>query len=288
MAADGVDVLLDLSGHFPGNRLQVMARRAAPVQATYPNYPSTTGCPNLDYFFTDVWNSPPGTDDQYSESLYRLPGGCLRFEPPPAPDVTPRLPDGPVTFGLFQRAIKYSGSLWEMVAGTLEAVPDSRLLVHSSDLAWDVPGSGLLTRVRSQLEGKGVAPERVAFVGRRDMQDHLQVVGSVDIALDSYPYGGQTTTMECLWMGVPVVSRRGATHVSRVSGALLSRAGLDRLVADDSPGYVAAAAALAGDRDELQRLRSSLRSRVIDAGLIDGPRLCREMERAFEVWVARA
>lgn len=94
--------------------------------------------------------------------------------------------------------------------------------------------------------------------------------------------------MECLWMGVPVISRRGDTHVSRVSGALLSRAGLGALVSDDSPGYIAAAAMLAADREALMRLRGSLRSRVIDAGLTDGHALCREMEDAFQAWVASA
>jgi predicted O-linked N-acetylglucosamine transferase (SPINDLY family) len=289
LRADDLDVLVDLSGHFPGNRLRVFARRPVAVQATFPNYPCTTGCPEIDYFFTDRWTSPAGSDVEYSETLQRLPSGYLKYAPPlrsPGVAPLPALRNGYVTFGVIQRLLKISSTMWDCFAEVLQRTPGSRLLLHYGDPALDRPGSDLSRFLRRQLEARDVDPARLTLAGRRPLREHLDLLGGVDIGLDTFPYGGQTTTSECLWMGVPVVARAGATHVGRVSAGLLQRAGLPAFVATCPRSYVEAAAAAASDVDALADCRSQLRPRVVGAGLTDGRTLAREMERAFREWTA--
>lgn len=285
---DDLDVLVDLVGRFPGHRLAVLARCPAPRQAVFPNFPSTLGCEAIDVILSDRWTSPPGCDDEYTERVCRLAGGYLAYAPPGAPPVTalPALA-GHVTFGLLQRGPKLTDSTWDGVAEVLRAVPGARLLVHNSDCELDDAGSALVAHLRGCLAARDVDPERLDCVGRLAIADHLDLLGRVDVALDCYPYGGQTTTAECLWMGVPVVTRSGPSHVSRVSAGLIARLGLDDLVATSPRGFVGAAVRLAGDLAYLRTLRATLRDRTIACGLTDGVRLAREMADALadaETW----
>jgi protein O-GlcNAc transferase len=218
--------------------------------------------------------------------VYRLAGGSLRYRPPVSQTIPPCARAGEhVTFGLFQRAIKYSRATWDCISGALRATPGSRLLVHNGDPELNVDGSPLRRRILDELSARDIEASRVSFAGGLGLHAHLALIGSVDVALDTYPYSGQTTAMECLWMGVPIVSRRGSLHASRVSGALMAQVGLEKYVGDDEEGYVRAATLLTADVDELRRIRRDLRSRMIDAGLTDGARLAREVEQAFESWV---
>jgi protein O-GlcNAc transferase len=281
---DGIDVLVDLSGHFPEHRLSVFARRAAPAQATFPNYPSTTGCAAIDYFFTDRWTSPEGSEAEYTERLHHLSCGYLMYAPPPeAPEPSPSIAGatGAVTFGVFQRLAKIGPSAWDAFAEVLRRVPRSRLLLHNGDAALDHPDSVTVKFLLAQFATRDIPPDRVTLIGGRGQRAHMEAIGQADIALDTWPYSGHTTTCECLWMGVPVVTRRRSTHVSRVSSGLLLRAGLSEGVADSFEEYVNAAVRLAGDIDGLVHARATLRARAIDAGLTNGPRLAREMEAAY-------
>ncbi len=289
LRGDDLDVLVDLSGHFPENRLRIFARRPAAVQATFPNYPCTTGLPEMDYFFTDHWTSPDGSDVEYSEKLYRLPSGYLKYLPPPrAPEVAPlpALRNGYITFGVIQRLMKISSTMWDWFAGVLHHTAGSRLLLHYGDPALDRPDSDISRFLRQQLAARDVDPARLTLAGRRTHREHLELLAGVDLALDTYPYGGQTTTTECLWMGVPVVTVAGRTHVSRVSAGLLHRAGLPALVAACSSTYVEAATAATSDIDALAACRAGLRERVLASGLTDGRALAREMEEAFRTWTS--
>lgn len=287
---DGLDVLVDLSGHFPDNRLPVFASRAVDVQASFPNFPSTTGCPEMNYLFTDVWTSPPGSDGEYSEQLYRLPSGYLVYAPPlevPTVAPCPVLRRGLITFGVVQRASKLTPSVWDCLADVLGRVPGSRLLLHNGDVELDDPLSGMSRFLREQLASRQVDPGRLLLRGRRTLREHLELFGEIDIALDTSPYGGQTTTAESLWMGVPVVTLTGPTNVSRVSAGLILRAGLPQFVAHTPASYVKIASSAAADRDALVALRASLRDQVRDAGLTDGVQLAREMEAAYCAWAGR-
>lgn len=288
MRADGLDVVVDLSGHFPFNRLSLLCDRVAPVQMTYPNYPATTGCPGVDWLFTDRVTSPPGTEHEYSERLYHLDPGYLVFElPQHCPPVAgpPALVNGYPTFGVFQRLAKFNDRVWDAIAAVLRRVPNGRLLVQNGDAELDRPDSPTSVRVRSCLESRGVDPCRMTLHGPVARDQHLRLLHQVDVSLDTFPYGGQTTTCESLVMGVPVVTMRGRTHVGRVSGALLTRAGHADWVADSTDHYVQIAAALVADLCDLARTRRQLRADVVDAGMTDGRRLAAQLEMAFRLLV---
>ena len=290
IAADGIDVLVELSALFPDNRIPVLARRAAPIQATLPQCPTTTGCSAVDYLFTDRWTSPPGTEREYAERLHYLPSGHVVYTPPavcPPGRPAPALERGAVTFGLLQRFMKIGPGVWDAVADVLRRTPQSRLLLHNGDQELDRPDSITCAFLRHQLAVRGVDPERMAFAGRRPHVDHLDLIGGIDIALDTWPYSGTTTTCECVWMGVPVVTLAGRTHASRVSAAILRRCGVDDLVAADAAGYVGIATRLAGDLDALREHRATLRDRMVDRGLTDGRALAAGMEDAYTAWVGR-
>jgi predicted O-linked N-acetylglucosamine transferase (SPINDLY family) len=281
---DRMDILVDLSGHFAFHRLGVFAHRPAPVQVSFPHYPGTTGSDCIDYLLTDIWTTPQGCEDESSEKPYRLPSGCLVYKAPPDREpVTdlPALSNGYVTFGLFQRPGKLHAAVWDAIAAVLAAVPDSRLLMHSSSRELDEEGSAQRARLLKPLEDRGIAAARVLFKGPRPTEQHLAIVAEADIALDTFPYNGQTTTCDCLWMGVPVVTLRGNSYVARVAPALLDRLGLGDLAADSADGYVRRAVELASHTEEIARLRRSLRERMKNSSLTDGSRLAVEIEAAY-------
>lgn len=286
---DRIDVLVDLSGHLEQHRLPIFARRAAPVQATFPNYPATTGCREIDYFFTDWTTSPEGTEDEYAERLCRLPSGYLAYAPPvdtPNATESPARRDGRVTFGLLQRPLKITRAMWDAVAAIMRRTPRSRLLFHVADEAFDRPESRLAGDMRRQLADRGIDPARLTLRGPLSLTDHAALVSTIDVALDTHPFSGQTTTSECLWQGAPVVTLAGATHASRVSAGLLARAGLRELVTRSYDEYVSVAADLAADVDRLVTWRQSLRPALVAAGFTDGRRLASEIEDAYEAWTA--
>jgi predicted O-linked N-acetylglucosamine transferase (SPINDLY family) len=285
---DRIDVLVDLAGNMDCNRIPLFSLRPAPVQVAYPHYPSTTGVDEIDYILTDSWATPEGSDSEYAEKPYRLPSGYLVYQPlvdlQPSASL-PALERGHVTFGMFQRPGKYHSRTWDAVAAILMEVPESRLLIHfqSADLEEEI--SAQRSRLTSPLRARGIAPERLIFVGTRALLDHLRIVSEADMALDSFPYNGQTTTCDCLWMGVPVIGLRGSSHVARIGQALLERAGLADLTALTIQEYVRKAVNLAGDLQRLAELRAELPSRA-SAALGDGRRLAREIESGYR-WMWR-
>lgn len=283
---DGVDILVDLSGHFEHNRLTVFARRPAPVQVTFPNYPGTTGLAGVDYILTDEWTTPHGCEPEYAEQPFRLPSGCLVFQAPSdAPPVSalPAISNGYITFGLFQRPGKLHAAVWDAIAGILAGTPNSRLLVHFALAELDEEGTSQRARLSGHLESRGISPARLKCRGARRAADHLAVVAEADIALDTFPYNGQTTTCDCLWMGVPVVSLRGKSHVARVTPALLDRMRLGNLAAPTVEDYVKTAIGLADNLETLDSLRRGLRESMHIHSLTDGARLAREIECAYRV-----
>jgi predicted O-linked N-acetylglucosamine transferase (SPINDLY family) len=186
-----------------------------------------------------------------------------------------------ITFGIFQRLAKFNGKVWDTIAKLLTRIPGSGLLLQNADPELDRPDSETARTLRRCLSERGVDPERMVLRGPLSCLEHMEIVTQVDIALDSFPYTGQTTTCECLWMGVPVVTLKGTTHVGRVSGGILTRAGHRDWVADSIDSYVEIAASLASDTTGLEGIRSSLRANFIAAGLTDGVTLARELETAY-------
>ena len=281
---DGIDVLVDLSAFFPENKLQIFARRAAPIQVTYPNCPTTTGIGNMDYILTDRWTCPAGLESQYTEQPVFLPSGYLMYTPPPGmPGVgpLPALRNGYVTFGMFQRQAKTNGAVWDAVAQILRCCPGSRLLVQTGAGALDYPSSLAYAQMRRQFSDRGIDEDRVRLVGKRPQAATLEHMSEVDIALDTFPYQGQTTTCECLWLGVPVVALSGRAHVARVGTALLERVGLGNLTASTSDEYIETAVRLAGDVPALAAMRQGMRDRLRRSTLLDGRKLASEVEAAY-------
>jgi predicted O-linked N-acetylglucosamine transferase (SPINDLY family) len=289
---DRIDVLVDLAGHTGNNRLLTLARKPAPVQVTYLGYPNTTGLTAVDYRITDAIADPPGvTDRYYTERLVRLPRLFLSFRPPGgSPDVTdrPSDSDGRIRFAAFNAPWKLHPGVIEAWCRVLRAVPGSRLLMK---------GSGLGDRATRQrfldlFESFGVSADRVEVVAwTPTYAAHMGLYNRCDIALDTFPYNGTTTTCEALWMGVPVVTFEGAVHAGRVGATLLRSVGLQGLVAEDVEGYVRAAARLATDRSELDRIRRGLRERMRMSPLMDANGLARAVEGAYRRmwwdWCAR-
>ena len=288
---DEIDVLVDTSGHFAPRMQPVFARRAAPVQVLLPIYPASTGCPKIDYVISDRWTTPDSeSETQYVEQVCRLASGYIVYAPPPnAPPVNglPAAENGYVTFGLFQRPAKFNSALWLAIARILEQTPQSRLLVHHGTRDLDDPEKFMRRTIRSTFAQHGIASERIEFAGRRELREHLETVARCDIALDTFPYSGHTTTGDALWMGVPVVTLAGHTHASRVSTGFLSRLGLEDWVADSLDDYVGLAASKARDPEALAALRAGLRRRMSESSICKARLVTRELEAAYRQMIER-
>lgn len=275
---DEIDILIDLAAHTGGDRLLVFARKPAPVQVTYLAYCSTTGLDTIDYRLTDPYLDPPGTDlSHYTEKTVRLPETYWCYSPPDAATAleppAPRTDRG-VTFGCLNNFCKVSDAVLRTWGRLLHQVPESELVLHARS------GSHR-KRVRDRLSSVGIKNKRIRFVGKVPFADYIAAYREIDIGLDPFPFTGGTTTCDALWMGLPVVSLRGQTAVSRGGFSLLSNIGLPELVAQTEDEYVRIAATLARDRPRLARLRRELRPRMLASPLMDTPRFTRNLETAF-------
>lgn len=270
VARDDLDVCLELSGHTKGHSLAAIASHPARVVATYLGYPNTTGVPRVDVRIVDSHTDPPGQSDAHAtERLVRLDPCFVCFEPPvDAPDVLPREAASPPTFVSFNAAPKLSPRVRAMWAGVMKRVPSARLVLKASHFS----EAALRDEVRAGLEALGVEPGRVEILpptpGRAA---HLAAYHAGDVALDTFPYHGTTTTLEALWMGLPVVSLAGSVHASRVGVSLLHAAGLGELVATSEDEFIDTAAELVMNAPRLAALRAGLRERVRQSALCDGP-----------------
>jgi predicted O-linked N-acetylglucosamine transferase (SPINDLY family) len=287
IAADRVDILIDLAGHTARNRLGVFARRPAPVQATWLGYPATTGLATIDHRIVDAVTDPPGSEALSTERLARLPGCFLCYQPPPVEVVPGPLPApaaGCVTFGSFNAFPKLTRATAALWAGALDAAPQSRLLLKSREAG--EPASR--ARILELFAAAGVAAERIGFAAwQPDTRRHLETYRRVDIALDSFPYNGTTTTCEAQWMGVPVVTLAGDRHAARVGASLSHALGLDSLVARDAAQFAAIAARLAGDLRALAEFRAGARARMRAAALLDAPGFARRFAQLLrDAWAA--
>jgi predicted O-linked N-acetylglucosamine transferase (SPINDLY family) len=287
---DEIDILVDTTGLLPYNRLREFARRPAPVSVTYPNCPMTTGVDAIDYIFTDRWTCLPGQQTQYTEQAVFLPSGYLTYTlPDETPEITPlpAMGNKHVTFGIFQRFSKMNPKVWDLVAEVLRRCRNSRLLIQNNHPTIDEPDSRSRMSVTEELVSRDIDPKRLTLIGARRQRDRLKFTAQTDIALDTFPYQGQTTTCESLWMGVPVIARSGCHHVARVGTAVLERVGLGRLAADSDEEYVRRAVSLAEDLPALERLRRGMRDRLRGSTVLDGRNLAREAEDGYRrMWQA--
>ena len=283
--ADGIDILVDLAGLTHGHRLQTLVLKPAPVQIGWLGYLGTLGLQAQDHRMTDPWVDPEGAESWAHEQPLRLARPYVCYQPlagMPEPASLPLLDRGHITFGSFNALSKLSGACLALWARVLQAVPGSRLLIKNMALA----DPDLRARLLERLARHGIEPDRVDLRGwTGDTASHLNTYGEVDIALDSWPYQGVTTTCEAAWMGVPTVSLVGRTFASRQGLTLLTALGLADLAVDDEDAYVQRCLALAADTDALAALRGGLRARMAASALMDGPGFARAVEQAWrQAW----
>jgi predicted O-linked N-acetylglucosamine transferase (SPINDLY family) len=258
ITADRIDVLIDLSGHTTLNRLRTFARKPAPIQASWIGYPGTTGLKAMDYYLADRHFLPPGPlDGQFTEKIVRLPAN-VPFQPfalAPPVNPLPALSAGVLTFGSFNRMGKLHPGIIGVWAQLLRALPDSRLLIGA------LRRDGREPLLIEQFAAAGIAPQRLELHYRESMEIYLALHHYVDICLDTYPYGGGTTTIHALWMGVPTLTIAGSTPASRQGAAILGQLGLEEFVAADEADFVAKGSYWATHLTELAEIRANLRER---------------------------
>ena len=284
---DGIDILVDLTMYMANGRGQLFARKPAPVQAAWLAYPGTTGLAAIDYRLTDPHLDPPGHDSHYSERSIRLADTFWCYDPlavtlPAVPQPEPALlPENrPIRFGCLNNPCKLTDRTFALWSGVFDALPDAQLLLMAP------PGKSrarLLERMRVQ----GIDPERVRFVPFQPRADYLATYREIDVVLDTFPYNGHTTSLDALWMGVPVVTRVGRTAVGRGGLSQLANLGLTELAAYSDGEFARIAVALAQDVPRLTALREGLRACLEASPLMDGARFARAVEAAYRQMVGR-
>lgn len=280
---DGIDILVDLTGHTDSHRLLTFARKPAPVQVTWNGYANTTGMSAVDYRVTDALADPPGmTEHLHSEKLVRLPEIYMAFTPPPvspAVSAAPVLEAGHIRFGSFNALSKVTPQVIRVWSDILRALPDAQLSMFT------VPAGRTRERVVRDFALRGISDERLELIPKLPFPQFLAAHSRIDIALDPFPFSGTTTTCQTLWMGVPIVTLAGKSHVSRVGVTMLSSVGLEQCVAADENDYVRRAVALASNPSRLQEMRRGLRERMNSSPLTNGARLTRFLEDAYaKMW----
>jgi predicted O-linked N-acetylglucosamine transferase (SPINDLY family) len=281
---DGIDILIDLAGHTGGNRISAFTYQGAPVQVTYLGYPNTSGLKSIQYRITDAVIDPPGQEQYYTEQLVRLPGVWCCYQPPAdAPDLSPppRAKNGFITFVCMQNLLKLNDGVMELWSRVMKAIPNSRLRIYRNTL------DGMARKnIAAKLQRYGIAADRFELDNvSEDGSGHLENYAEVDISLDTQPWSGHATTCETLWMGVPMLTMRGARGSGRMSASILSAVGLDDFIAETADDFVAIAVRAASDPARLATLRAELRDRMRRSPLCDATHFTANFESALrDMW----
>lgn len=284
---DRIDILVDLTMHMGDGRPLLFARKPAPIQVCWLAYPGTTGLATMDYRLTDPYLDPGCDDHFYTEKSIRLPDSFWCYDPLTSqPDVNPlpAMTNSYVTFGSLNNFCKVNDGVLRLWAQVMRAVPESRLLLLTHQ------GSHR-NRTLDFLQRESISPDRVAFASLRPRDNYLKLFHEFDIGLDTWPANGHTTTLDSLWMGVPVVTLNGATAIGRGAASILHNIGLPDLIASSPEQYVEIATNLAADQTRLMSLRDGLRARLTESPLMDAPHFTRNIEAAFramwQTWCAQ-
>jgi protein O-GlcNAc transferase len=278
---DAIDILVELAGHT-SDRILIFARKPAPIQISWIGYPATTGLSTMDYKIVDDYTDPTGMTEQfYTEKLIRMPESFLCYLPEknsPAVVDLPLLTSGRITFCSFNALSKVSQQVITLWIKILKAAPGSHLIIKAISLA----DSATRSQLMDLFIREDITPERIELHPLEPLTEgHLGLYNRCDIALDTFPYNGTTTSCEALWMGVPVITLAGDTHASRVGVSLLSTIGMKGLIAHTPEEYVEIAVALARDTKRLQSLRKGLRDKMAHSPLLDADRFTANLETCY-------
>ena len=288
--ADGIDVLIDLSGHTAHNRLGVFARRAAPVQVHYLGYFASTGLSEMDYFIGDAVLTPPEMDKHFTEQVWRLPRIRASYDgkaDAPKPDWRPD-PAGTIRVGSFSNLGKLTTETFALWSKVLHALPHGQLLLKTKELT----DAGNRQRILDAMAAQGIPPERIELQSSEitpGWREHMAYYNRLDIALDPVgAHGGYTTSCDALWMGVPVITLEGDRMATRMTASILSAIGHPEWIAHSEADYVDKVVALARDVEQRQALRSLQRERMAGSSLCDAKGLASRLEDSycemFERW----
>jgi len=286
---DQVDILFETTGHMANNRLLLFARKPAPIQITWAGWMATTGLDAIDYIIGDRYQTPPGCEHGYTERIIRMPHSFICYDPPPyAPPVAPAPfhKNGYITFGCYNVGVKIVRETVVGWAAVLRRLPTAKMILKGREYN----DLHMREKLLKWFAEDGVEAKRIEFRGGTGHVEHLASYGDIDIQLDPYPFTGSTTTLESLWMGVPVVTRIGETFPSRHSSSYLSTVGLSELVTDNVESFAEAAARLVTDPERLAAIRHGLRERMQaspmcnQVGFVEA--LGRELREAWRGWCA--
>jgi protein O-GlcNAc transferase len=285
--ADAIDILVDMSGHTAGNRILIFARKPAPVQATWLGFITTTGVQAIDYRITDVYADPPGmTEHLNTETLWRLPATFCCYQPRAGIaepiDHPPRDDNGFTTFGCFNNFAKVTDGTLKCWAEILTRVPDARLLLEIVG----IDGEEFRRETEARLLHLGLPLDRVILEPRKRSNQYV-LYNKIDIALDPFPFNGGATTLDALWMGVPVVALAGKYFATRMGVTILNNVGLPELLAENEAAYIDLAADLATDVSKLRAIRHDLRHKMSNSRVMDYAAFARDIEGAYRgMWQA--
>jgi len=281
--ADGIDILVFLGGHTTHNRLRICAYKPAPILMECGSI-DTIGSHLVDYRLTDHCLDPPGSEAYYLEKLAYLPGGQICYKPPDdVPDVAglPALSNGYITFGSFNGNQKINRRIVALWAQVLQAVEGSRMVLKFAG----GHDKKVTERYHRWFESFGIDRDRISIHGWLDPGDHFALYNTIDIALDTYPYHGCLTTLEGLWMGVPLVSLTGDHCISRVGLSILSALDMAFFTAVSPQEYVRKAVALSQNSAALAKIRATLRRRMAASPLCDARGFGQGLEKIYrEAW----
>jgi predicted O-linked N-acetylglucosamine transferase (SPINDLY family) len=277
--ADEIDVLVDMKGYTRGSRLEILARRPARSQVHWLGYPGTLGLPFVDSFIGDIVTVPPLSSSQFSEKVVRLPR-CYQINDRQREIAEPKsredygLPAEGFVFASFNQTYKITPQLFEIWCGLLRDVSGSVLWLYESN-------AYASANLRAAAEKNGVASSRLVFAKSLPLAEHLARYRMVDLALDTFPVGGHTTTSDALWAGAPVVSMIGKSFVSRVAASILTAAGLAELIATSADSYRDLALSLAQNPSRLRQIKRYLQTGRSGLPLFDTPRFVKDLEFAL-------
>lgn len=277
---DGIDILIDLSGHTAKNRLLVFAHKPAPVQASWMGYPGTTGLSAMDYYLADRLYLPAGQyDDQFTEKIVRLPANAPFMPSREAPPVgrLPALDKGHITFGSFNRLGKLSHSVVSIWSRLLHALPDARLVLGA------IREGERYENLIEWFEREGISRQRLDFFPRSDMKTYLSQHHQVDICLDTLPYNGGTTTLHALWMGVPTLTLEGNTAAGRTGAMILGHVGLEGFVARNTDEFMRKGVSWTSQLETLSEIRAGLRHRIETSTISQPQLIAAALEQALRV-----
>ncbi|MGB7566892.1 MAG: tetratricopeptide repeat protein [Chitinivibrionales bacterium] len=276
---DGIDILVDLSGHTGQNRLSLFARKPAPVQVSYLGYPNTTGLSAIDYYVTDGLVDPPGQELFFTERLVRL-GKCFCCYCPDQDSTLvsglPAKEKGHLTFGSLHTLSRLNDEVIDLWCRVLNAMPGSRMLIARNTLKGSV-----VERLSARFEKNGVSRQRIDMRNMPPQTGYPAWFHEIDIALDTFPWSGHTTACEALWMGVPVVTLRGDRHAGRMVSSILANSGMEDWITHSREEYCDRAKKAASDIENLVSLRKNLRGRMLESDLCNGKEFAEDLEKTF-------